>query len=287
MNENTVFTYENAIGKLTFAFDSNMWLTDIDGASSVDIEISESQSNGQVGASVASQSVKPRSITIDGAIFEPILLNRKKLLSVMAPQVPATLTVSQGRESWYLDVIPEKTPEISPGNGVQYFQARIRAPYPYWKSTTSYSNQIAGLVPMFRFPFNTGGGWWISKFSDSYFSTIKNRGNVPIEFQVTFTARSALTKPELYHVDTKKRIRLNKTMVAGETVVVSTIYGKKGVVCKSTTGAVANGFKYLTVDSDLDMNLVPGDNLLRIGAESNREGLSVRIEAPEGVVSGV
>jgi hypothetical protein len=75
-------------------------------------------------------------------------------------------------------------------------------------------------------------------------------------------------------------------MIAGERVTVSTIYGHKGVVCTSASGEVSNGFKYLSVDSDLSMTLRPGSNLLRIDAV-NREGLGVRIEAPEGVKSGV
>lgn len=286
MNENTIFIYENTIGKLIFQYDGQMWITDVDGMSSVEIDIAESRSTMQVGSSITSQNVRPRSFTMDGAIFEPIAPARERVLNIIAPQIPATLTIKQGSESWYLDVVPEKTPEITPGNGVQFFQTRLRAAYPYWRTTASYATQIAGLVAMFKFPFNTGGSWWISRYSDSYFATIENRGNVPVEFRVTFTARAALDNPELFHVDTGKRILIRKFMIAGERVSVSTIYGQKGVVCTSAAGEVSNGFKYLSVDSDLSMTLRPGSNLLRINAV-NREGLGVRIEAPQGVKSGV
>lgn len=287
MNENTVFTYENAIGKLTFEYNSLMWITDVDGMSSVEIDIAESRSTMQIGSSISSQSVRPRSFTIDGAIFDPITTNRERLIDIIAPQIPATLTILQNGESWYLDVVPEKTPEITPGNGVQFFQTRLHAAYPYWRTTASYASQIAGLQALFKFPFFTGGSWWISRYTDSYFNTIENRGNVPVEFQVTFTARSALDNPEIYHMDTGKRILIRKSMIAGERVAVSTIYGKKGVVCTSPSGEVTNGFKYLSIDSDLSMTLIPGPNLIRINADTNREGLGVRIEAPEGVKSGV
>lgn len=286
MNENTIFIYENTIGRLVFQYGGQMWITDVDGMSSVEIDIAESRSTMQVGSSITSQNVRPRSFTLDGAIFEPIAAQRERLLNIIAPQIPATLTIKQGGEEWYLDVVPEKTPEITPGIGVQFFQTRLRAAYPYWRTTASYATQIAGLVAMFKFPFNTGGSWWISRYSDSYFAAIENRGNVPVEFRVTFTARAALDNPELYHVDTGKRILIRKSMIAGERVSVSTIYGHKGVVCTSASGEVTNGFKYLSVDSDLSMTLRPGSNLLRIDAV-NREGLGVRIEAPEGVKSGV
>lgn len=288
MNGDTIFIYESAIGTLTFQRDPmQFWITEIDGASSVDIDIFESQSAGQVGASISGQSVQPSSFTVDGCIFEPLDANRERLIDIIAPQTPATLTVIQNGESWYKDVLPEKTPEITPGDGVQYFQMRLHAAYPYWRSTTSYATQIAGLIAMFKFPFFTGGFWWISKYSDSYFNTIVNEGNVPIEFQVIFAARSALSNPEIYHMDTQKLIRINKSMIAGERIIVSTIDGQKGVTCISNTGEITNGFKYLSLESDLSMALIPGDNLLRMAADTNREGLGVRIEAPKGVKSGV
>ena len=84
----------------------------------------------------------------------------------MAPQIPATLTIEQNGESWYLDVVPTKTPEVTPGNGVQYFQT-LYAAYPYWRTTASYATQVAGLIAMFKFPFYTDDNWCISKFSDS------------------------------------------------------------------------------------------------------------------------
>lgn len=287
MNENTSFILESAIGKIEFAYASPFWISEIDGVSSVDIDISQSQSSGQVGSSIANQSVQPKAFTIDGAIFDPVQTNRRKLIEVVAPQTNATLTVKIGVDSWYLDVVPERTPDISPGNGMQNFQLRLYAAYPYWRSTTSYAHQVAGLTAMFKFPFFTGGKWWISKFNDSYFSEIENSGNVPIEFQVIFTARSALSSPELYHMGTRRRIKINKDMIAGERVIVSTMYGKKGVTCISASGETSNGFKYLSIDSDLSMSLIPGINLLRIDADSNREGLGARVEAPKEVRSGV
>ncbi|WP_138294479.1 MULTISPECIES: phage tail domain-containing protein [unclassified Clostridium] len=287
MNGSTVFTYENSIGKLTFERSGPLWITEMDGVSSVELDISESRSAGQIGASITNQSVRPRSFTIDGVLFDPVEVNRERMLDVIAPQIPATLTYTQGAESWYLNVVPEKTPEISPGEGLQSFQFRLRAAYPYWRTTASYAAQVAGLVPMFRFPFYTGGTWWISKFSDSYFNTLTNEGNVPVEFRVVFTARGALTNPELYHVDTRKRILIKKAMTAGEKIVVSTVYGEKGVTCIGADGVETNGFKFLSVDSDMTMTLVPGPNLLRIDAATNRDALGVRIEAPKGVKSGV
>lgn len=287
MNETTKFVYENSIGKLTFSFESAFWITDIDGVSSVEVDISDSRSSDQVGSSLASQSVQPRPIPVDGVIYEPLNINREALISVIAPGVPSVLTVIENGKSWYLNVVPRKTPDIMPGNGEQAFQMELYSPYPYWRSTESIATQISGLTKRFKFPFYTGGTWKISEFSDSYFNTITNTGNVPIEFKVTFSARGELRNPELYHVGSKKRIRLLKTMTAGERIVVSTIYGERGVVAITASGVATNGYNLLARGMKLNMAILPGENLLRIGAEQNRENLTVRIEAPRGVKSGV
>lgn len=287
MNERTVFTYENVVGKITFEYASPYWITDIRGISSIDVDISKAQGYEQVGTSITAQSVQPRTITIDGALFDPLTLTRAKLLSIFAPQVKSTLTATIDGVQMFLNVVPLKTPEITPGNGIQYFQTQLYAAYPYWQTVESYTSQVAGITPMFKFPFNTGGKWWISRFSGNYYATIQNEGNVPIGFKAVFTANSTLYKPEVYHLGTQKLIRVDKTMAAGERIIVSTLYGDKGVTCIDVSGVETNGFKYLSYLSDLSMALLPGENMIRINAQSNREGLSVRVVAPKGVRSGV
>ena len=288
MNGSTTFEYENAIGKILFAKSGPFWVTDIDSVSSVDIDIAASQSPLQIGSSLHNQSVAPRSITLDGALFEPLEANRKHLLRVLAPQVPSTLTVYQNGESWFLDVFPEKTPDISPGEGVQYFQTRLYAPYPYWKSVETHTQQLVGLSPLFRFPYVEEGNWKLSEFSDNYYATVENTGNAPVGFKVVFSARATLSNPELQHLNTGEKIKIiRKTMAPGEKLVVSTLDGQKGVTCIDALGNESNGFRYLSTDSHLKMALLPGQNLLRFDAATNRAALSVRIEAPKGVVSGV
>lgn len=287
MNENTIFEYENALGKITFAFDSPFWISSTDNLSGVDVIVFESQSTGQDGTSLSNQSVRPKDITIDGCIYDPLTFNRSKLIEIIAPKIPSTLTVIDNNESWYLNVIPTSTPNIEPGNGVQNFQFRLHAAYPYWRSSTAHSTGIIELISMFKFPHFTGGSWWISKCTDTFFKTITNKGNIPLEFKVVFAARSAVVNPELYHMETQKRILINRKMIAGEKIIVSTIYGEQGVTVISPDKTASNGYRYLSFGSDLEMNLIPGDNLLKADAAQNREGLSVWIEAPEGVKSGV
>lgn len=283
-NEDTIFEYENHIGKITFAFDSPFWITDVQGLSGPRVDIAESQGGGQVGSSVTNAAILPREPTIDGCIRDEIGFNREKLIEVLAPQIPSTLTVKEGAESWYMEVQPIEL-EIAPGSGEQPFQLKLHAAYPNWKSSAAYATMVAGLVALFTFPFYSGGEWKISKFSEDYFVPIYNSGNMPIQFKVKFTARSALRNPELLHVETGKVIRINHDMKAGEQIIISTIYGERGCVFIDLQGKASKQFKMIAKASDLTMAILPGDNEFRADA-TPRAGLGVHIYHPKGERSG-
>ena len=81
-----------------------------------------------------------------------------------------------------------------------------------------------------------------------------------------------VTDPEFYHVERGTFIKINKVMAADEKITVSTVYGRKGVTLQLPDGTEANGFKYLDVGSDLNMQMAPGTNTIRCDAANNREG---------------
>lgn len=281
------YIYQSALGTVRFARDSAFWITTISGQSAVDVDISATRGPGQAGSSLAGQSVEPRELTIDGCLFDPVEQNRQQLLKVMAPREPATLTRRCGADAVALEVVPRRTPEISQGDGVQNFQLRLYAAYPYWRSAQRASTQLAGLEARLRFPFYTGGRWYLSRFSGDYFHTLRGGGNVPTEFELVFAARAPVLRPEVMHMATRRRIGVNGTLNTGEQLTVSTIYGHRGAVLERADGTTENGFAMLSVDSDLGMALQPGDNLLRIDAEAGRQALGVRLLAPREVRSGV
>ncbi|MCL2670528.1 MAG: phage tail family protein [Clostridiales bacterium] len=292
MNEQTRFSYETAYGRLDFAPDSPFWISDIDGISSVDISVFDTQSSGQIGSSITGQSVKPRLIPISGSIFDPVIENREILISAIPPEIPAIFTVYQNGKAWYLDVVPEKTPDILPGNGVQFFQCRLKAAYPYFRSVEKSHQLLFGLKALFEFPFYTGGEWYISQLI-SGFAYVQNDNNVEIPFRVEFTARGETSNPQLYNVDTGKRLAIRKSaiepyvMVAGERIIISTIFGERGVMIISPEGIITNGFKYLALDSNLTMQVKPGINTFQVSASENDFNLDARIDIPVGVRSGV
>lgn len=106
-------------------------------------------------------------------------------------------------------------------------------------------------------------------------------------FSVIFTALTDVTNPEFYHVERGAILKINKLVPAGEKITISTLYGSKGVTIMQADGTSINGFKYLDIASDLNLQLDPGANTIRCDALNNREGLRVQIIMPRGVTPGL
>ena len=79
MNKHTVVTYTAAGRSVTFYAHphSPLWITALSGASANEVTVSESQSAGQVGSSIGSLSVQPRTLTVEGAIRADLEANRR------------------------------------------------------------------------------------------------------------------------------------------------------------------------------------------------------------------
>lgn len=288
MTKDTIITYQAGARSLLFsALDGAMWITSMDGVSGNKINIAETQGTTQVGSTLSSQSVQAKDITIEGAVLCDVEKNRRGILDCILPGVEGRLTFTQGGESWYINGVPSSTPEFSDGSVLQQFQFTLHCPYPYFRSTEDSSAQIAGLNKLFSFPCDLAGSWYISQYSGSLFAVVENGGGVAMGFSVIFTALTDVTNPEFYHVERGAILKINKLVPAGEKITISTLYGSKGVTIMQADGTSINGFKYLDIASDLNLQLDPGANTIRCDALNNREGLRVQIIMPRGVTPGL
>lgn len=281
------FLYLTDTHRLSFSEDSDFWITKIDGLSSNEITLSETQGAGQIGSTLSAQSVRPRDLTVSGVLFGDLAANRRALLGAIRPAVSARFVITEDGESWYLQGTPLRTPLMEETGVQQAFQFVFHAPYPYWRSMEETNTFLAGMEALFRFPFATGGSWMLSRYEESLFKYIVNGGDVPVELTVTMTADTQVAQPEVRIVETGSFLRITKTMQAGECFVICTAYGQKSVIYQHADGRQENGFRYLSPDSDMHMALQPGVNTLRYVAAEHREGLSVRVSAPKGVRAGV
>ena len=136
---------------------------------------------------------------------------------------------------------------------------------------------IASIIPKFRFPLviPQNKGILMGLREPSLLATLNNSGDIDTGLLITFSCTSTVTNPSLLNVDTREFIKINKTMSAGEQIIVSTGSGEKyikGIV----SGEESNYFKYMDFDSTW-LQLHTGENILKYDADDNVDGLEVLI----------
>ena len=136
---------------------------------------------------------------------------------------------------------------------------------------------IASIIPKFRFPLviPQNNGILMGLREPSLLATLNNGGDIDTGLLITFSCTSTVTNPSLLNVDTREFIKINKTMSAGEQIIVSTGSGEKyikGIV----SGEESNYFKYMDFDSTW-LQLHTGENILKYDADDNVDGLEVLI----------
>lgn len=284
-----VYAFQAADGStIRFAVNSDFWITNLTGDDGLDVEMTEQQSTGQTGKTITGQSVGSRAITVTGSILRDFDANEALLKRLIRPESAARWLKTVGRTTWYLDVLPSHTPDVSGGAHLLNFQFKLKAAYPYWRTVETAATMLGGLESAwFPTPVSTAGTWYISRYKRDLYTPVVNSGSTETGFTLRLTATARVKNPMLWHNGQRSFIRLNKEMLPGEAAVISTLEGERGCTYRQSDGTEVNGFRWLDYDSDLWMTLAPGANVLRLTADEGRENLTATIHATKGVAAGV
>ena len=284
-----VYAFQAADGStIRFAVNSDFWITNLTGDDGLDVEMTEQQSTGQTGKTITGQSVGSRAITVTGSILRDFDANEALLKRLIRPESAARWLKTVGRTTWYLDVLPSHTPDVSGGAHLLNFQFKLKAAYPYWRTVETAATMLGGLESAwFPTPVSTAGTWYISRYKRDLYTPVVNSGSTETGFTLRLTATARVKNPMLWHNGQRSFIRLNKEMLPGEAAVIYTLEGERGCTYRQSDGTEVNGFRWLDYDSDLWMTLAPGSNVLRLTADEGRENLTATIHAPKGVAAGV
>lgn len=148
---------------------------------------------------------------------------------------------------------------------------------PMFTTKNAQSALIASILPKFRFPLiiPQDKGVILGLREPSLLATITNGGDIDTGMVITFSCTSTVENPSILNVDTREFIKINKTLSAGEQIIVSTSSGEKyvkGIV----NGEEQNYFKYMDFDSTW-LQLHTGNNVLKYDADENAESLEVLV----------
>lgn len=264
------FRYENENGdSVEFDYEGGFLINKPTGIDTLSVKLNEAQGIDQVGSTIQSINVQSRPVTINGYLVGDFQSdNKDKLLAVVRPDLSGKLYA----DDYYLNVYPSATPTIEMKKSFAAFQFSLLAAYPYWQKDDSVTATLSGVAKRFKFPWNISQEYRFGEIVRAQFINIHNGGQVSIPFTATFIALDEVVNPKLTDASTNKFLLLNKTLVAGERVVIE-ITHERVYVTSSIDGECRGA---LSLDSQY-FRLAVGDNVMKPTADSGRDNLQVDI----------
>lgn len=272
--------YVNEKGqKIEFSLFSPFFLNKIEGIDGLTNTIYKTKGLGQDGNTILGSTLEGRPISVFGAILENTTVNRTKLLSVLNPKLRGRLYyTNHGNAEKCIDCIIENAPKIG-ADFIPEFLINFYCADPYWQDITENKTEIALWKAKFRFPLiiPKKTGIIMGLKQPSLIINAENDGDVETGIRIEFKARGTVTNPSLFNVETREYIKINKTMVDGEVIMVNTNYGKKKIesILNGVTTNILNLIDLGMGDSFLQLDV--GDNLLRYDADINMNNLEINI----------
>lgn len=271
------FRYVNEMGEeIIFEWKYGFLIEKPRGIDTLSILHSEAQGINQVGSTFQSSNVQSRPVTVSGRIVGAFQDQMKtRLLSVVRPDLSAKLYAND----YYLDVRPSATPTIEGREHNANFQFSVLAAYPYWQKDSSATATLSGVRKSFKFPWNISRPYRFGEVVTAAFINVYNEGQVPVPFTVTLSAIDTVVDPKLIEADTNEYLLLNKTLVAGEKVVIQITHDRTYVnsnIDGECRGALDLGSSFF--------RLKVGDNVIKPEATSGKENLNVEIDFAAEIV---
>lgn len=276
-NLSKLFRYVNENGdSVTFDYAGGYLINKPTGIDTLTISLSQAKGIGQTGATIQSKNVQPRPVNIMGRLVgDNQAVNKEKLLAVIRPDLSGKLYA----DDYYLNVHPTATPTIGYESSFAQFQFSLMAAYPYWCKDDSASTTLAGITPLFKFPWNISRPFQFGKLTETQFFNVENRGQVPVPFTATFAASGDVVNPKITNAMTGKVLLLKKSMASGERLVVEITHDRT-YVTSSVDGDCRGALDLKNTLYELDV----GDNVLKPEAESGRANLRVDISFATEIV---
>lgn len=238
----------------------------------------------QIGVSITSTSLKERSITVTGWIIadtEEEMDERKQFLNrYFDPRYEIDVMY----KNYFLRFVPDNTvkygtSEKENNDAIVQFQIKGTCADPLFSEINGSKETIAATIATFHFPLIMSTnlyerGLVFGYRQPSLTAKVTNRGAVEVGMKIVFKAIGELTNPRLIDVDTREFVAIEKSMVAGEEIVINTNVGEKSIQGKIGNEDYSNYFMYKDLDSTW-LQLRLGDNLFRYDADSGLDNLEV------------
>nr|DAI10799.1 MAG TPA: tail protein [Caudoviricetes sp.] len=267
--------YENDNGSVDFSVASGFVVEQATSYGAQNVDFDTTRSNREIGETLQHQSVSPKTLTIRGTLLGDCADARDQMNHVLAPLAKGRLIYNNTRS---MEVYVKTSPDIERYSANARFSVSFYAPFPYWRDAERTNKVLIGYTPEFTFPWNISdpNPFYFSKTAQVGYVTVTNEGESPADWTMTFTALSTVKNPYAQDIDTGEKVRVLKTLSAGESVTISTEGEELAVTLTAADGTETDGFQYLDIES-IPFRLALGDNHIKTDADEGGEGLRASI----------
>ena len=151
------------------------------------------------------------------------------------------------------------------------------APLPYFRVDNDLQIDAATTIPFFHFPLVIPpGGLVFGVRQPAQLVNVYNAGSLTTGFTIVFKAVGTCANPKITNARTLEYFEIDKSLVAGEKIVIDTLVGEKSVI-GTLLGVSSNYYRYKTLDS-VWLQLQPGDNVFRFDAAENPQNIEAYIQ---------
>lgn len=269
-------TYINGRGRKIVLGDAAPYiLTKIEGLGASDTNIQSQKSPDQDGESYIGLTLQPRSMSIEIMIVanteNEMIRRREAALQIFNPKLgPGTLVYTIGEKERRISAISELAPSFPDAGDfkdtMQPGLIQLYCPDPFWLDPGETSEEIVTWIGGMRFPLRLPTRF---AMKGSKKINITNNGDVdtPVKIEISGPA----TNPKIINQSTGEYIKVNRALVQGDTLVITTGFGKKRVEINDQ-----NVFNWIDLNSTF-WQLQPGDNIIEYTSDDEVESAAVKI----------
>jgi phage-related protein len=217
---------------------------------------------GQIGSSLLDTLYEQRELSIRAVLVaetrQDLFAMRRILIAALIGEGTLTWTQDDGTAYVIACVADSGTPRFVGDAGNQStfhmrFYLDLLAPDPTWYDPVGEEQHMnsfeGGMTIPFELPLDLG--------TVGASAIIRNKGDLATPVLITITG--PVTNPSIENLTTDQTIALVLDIAAGETLVISTVYGSIAATLTDALGVETNAMRYITVDSEF-WQLQPGAN---------------------------
>ena len=249
------------------------YLEILDGVGEVSISIESQKSPYQDGSTYIDSVFENRAISIEGMIVtrnNPAIVKeaRRKMQRVLNPKLGEVVLKYEQKE---IKGIVENTPIFPSGRGnkgiyYQKYLIHILCHQPFWLDSFIESREIVAWIGGMTFPLILP-----TAFAMKGPKTVNIVNQSDVEAPVRIEFKGPATNPRVTNKTTGQYIQVNRELVLGDVLVITTDFGAKRVEINGE-----NVFNWIDLGSYF-WQLQPGDNIIEYSSDDPVEPTAVMI----------